>query len=261
MRLLLPLCSLLLLSGLTAQNAPDPARIKALHDQIKAKALDPASLAALGKTAFGCRPDEEGLNTNDFTTASRASGVASVNPKLQSPVTDANPIPPEDRAPRYFAPDQRKPATEFTFLDPAGLAKKVGELDGKTVVVFLFKPDCKFTPDIIGEIIRLQGLQKGKAYEVVPVSMGSEGWGGLTRWRQLNLNVIPKEFPIYRPGIQPGTGTSIFGELVATPTTLVLDRHGRVAWRINGAIRGAVADRLNQILLEGLLETLPAAKP
>lgn len=257
----LSLYSLILLSSLVAQNAPDPARIKALHEQIKARALDPTNLATLGKTAFGCRPDEEGSNTNDFSTASRAAGVTSVNPKLQSPVSDANPIPPEDRAPRFFPTGQRRVVTEFTFIDPTGLEKKVAELAGKTIVVFLFKPDCKYTPEVIGEIIRLQNMHQGKAYDVIPVSMGSEGWSGLTRWRQLNLNVIPKEFPIYRPGIKSGTGTSIFGALVATPTTLILDRHGCVAWQINGAIRGAVAERLNQVMLEGLLETLPASKP
>jgi hypothetical protein len=249
----------LLFGSLQAQSAPDPARIKAIHDQIQTKVLDPANLAALGKTGFGCRADEEGTKTNDFSTASRGAGVTSVNPTLQSPVTDINPIPDAERAPRYFSPEQRKDVSAFTFVDQNGAAKTVAGLNGKTVVVFLFKPDCKYTADMMGEIIRLHTMQKGKAYEVVAVTIGSEGWGGLSRWRQQNMNILTPDFSIYHPGTKSGTGTSIFGELLATPTTLIVDRHGRVAWRLNGAIRGAVADRLNQIMLEGLLETLPVA--
>lgn len=259
MRAILLAFPLLFAPRLQAQAGPDPARIKAMHDQIKAKVLDPASLAALGRTAFGCRPDEEGARVNDFTTAARGSQAASVNPQLQSPVLDANPIPGPERPPRYYAQDKRPSADTFVFLNQAGQGRRVAELAGKAAVVFLFKPDCKYTPDLMGEIIRLHGMQKGKAYEVVPVSIGSEGWSGLARWRQLNTSILPADFPIYRPGLQAGTGASVFGELFGTPTTLILDRHGRVAWRINGAIRGALADRLNHILLEGLLETLPAA--
>ena len=259
MRPLLPLLPLLLLLPLQAQTAPDPVRIKALHDQIQTKVLDPSNLAALAGTAFGCRPDEEGASTNDFSTAVRPAGVASVNPRLQSPVTDANPIPVSERTPRYYKPEQRTLASPFTFLDQTGLGKTVAELQGKVLVVCLCKPDSRDTPDMMGEIIRLHGMQQGKGFEVVSVSLGSEGWTGLARWRQANMNIIPKDFPIYRPGIKTGTGTSIFGEVFGTPTTLVLDRQGRVAWRINGAIRGAVADRLNHIMLEGLLESLTVA--
>lgn len=149
----------------------------------------------------------------------------------------------------------------FAYLSQDGIGKKVADLKGKVAVVFIFKPDCKFTSDMMGEIIRLQGMQQGKPYEVVPVSIGSEGWSGLARWRQLNMNILPKDFPIYRPGTESGTGTSVFGELFGTPTTLILDRHGRVAWRFNGAIKGALADRLTHIMLEGLLESLPATAP
>lgn len=253
--LLLSMASLVL----AAQQGPDPVKVKAAHDQIKAKVLEPAALAALGQTAFGCRPDEEGSNTNNFATAARGAGVTSVNPKLQGPVSDANPIPPAERAPRYYGPETRISAAEFVFMESPTQSRQLTELKGKVVVVFLFKPDCKYTPDVMGEIIRLQGMQKGKAFEVLPITMGSEGWTGLARWRQANMNIIPKDFPIYRPGIKTGTGTSIFGEVFGTPTTLVLDRQGRVAWRINGAIRGAVADRLNHIMLEGLLESLTVA--
>lgn len=258
MRAMLLAFPLLFAPRVHAQAGPDPARIKALHDQIKAKVLDPASLVALGRTTFGCRPDEEGARTDDFTTAARSIHTISVNPQIQSPVLDANSIPAPERPPRYYAEDKRPSANEFIFLNQAGQGQKVAERGGKVLVVFLFKPDCKYTPDLMGEIIRLQGMQKGKAYEVVSVSIGSEGWSGLARWRQLNMSILPADFPIYRPGFQPGSGVSVFGELYGTPTTLILDRHGRVAWRINGSIKGALADRLNHILLEGLLETLPA---
>jgi hypothetical protein len=255
--LLLVIPALLLLQT-PGPSGPDPVRIKKLHDQISFKALDPQTLTTLGQGVTGCRPDEEGETKNDFRTAARAVGTT-VNPRLQSPVSDANPIPPAERPPRYFPPASRLAADSFVYVDQAGTERKVAALKGKVVVVFLFKPDCKYTSDMMGEILRLHGLQKGKPYEVVPVSIGSEGWGGLARWRQQNMNILSNDFPIHRPGIQPGTGVSIFGELLGTPTTLILDQHGRVAWRFNGAMRGALADRLSHIMLEGLLETLPAA--
>jgi hypothetical protein len=243
-----------------AQPGPDPARIKNLHDQLRSKTMDPHNLETLGQGVTGCRPNEEGETKNDFRTAARAAG-STVNPRIQSPVSDANPIPPSERPPRFYAPTDRRPADSFAFFNQDGTGKKVADLKGKVVVVFMFKPDCKYTSDMMGEIIRLHAIQKGKPFEVVPVSIGSEGWSGLARWRQQNMNILSQDFPIHRPGIESGTGTSIFGELLATPTTLILDRHGRVAWRFNGAIKGALADRLTQIMLEGLLETLPTAAP
>jgi len=259
MRSLLLLTPALLALQLAAQQGPDPARVKAMHDQIKAKVLDPANLAALGQTHSGCRPDEEGSATNDFSTASRAVGTT-VNPRLQSPVVDANPVAPAERAPHYFPPESRLPAKAFAFVEQNGKVRSIADLGGKVAVVFLFKPDCKFTADVIGEIIRLQGLQKGKPFEILPVSIGREGWVGLASWRRQNMNLFPADFTFYRANPEAGTGTSVFGELFATPTTLILDRQGRVAWRFNGAMRGALADRLNQIVLEGVLETLPVAQ-
>ena len=47
-----------------------------------------------------------------------------------------------------------------------------------------------------------------------------------------------------------GTGISLFPDFRITPTTFILDRHGRVAWRIVGAIRGSLTDKLNHILSE-----------
>lgn len=256
---MLPLFLALPALFLMQTSGPDPVRIKKLHDQISSKALDPRNLTLLGEGVTGCRPDEEGETKNDFRTAARAAG-STVNPRLQSVVSDANPIPPPDRQPRFFPTSNRLPVGSFVYVTQNGTETKVADSKGKVVVIFLFKPDCKYTSDMISEVIRLRELQKGKPYEVVPVSIGREGWGGLARWRQQNMNILTNDFPIYRPGIQPGTGTSIFGELFGTPTTLILDRHGRVAWRFNGAVRGALADRLSHVMLEGLLETLPVTE-
>lgn len=242
-----------------AQNMPAPAprlNRKALYEQFKAKAMDLATLKRLAKESNGCRPEEEGENRGGTRDQVRMAGGTAFN-RVAAPSVDQNPIPDEERAPRYFEPAQRASAAAFTAVNQAGIETKVGDSGGSVLVVFLFKPDCKFTPDILGEIIRLQAMQERIGFKMIPVSLGSEGWSGLARWRQQNKNALPQEFQIFRPKAEMGLGASVFGTLHATPTTFILDRRGRVAWRISGAVRGAISDRLNQILMEPDSEPAP----
>lgn len=250
---------LVLTQVLSAQGTPPtnprPDR-KALYEQFKAKAMDPETLKRQARESIGCRIDEEGENKGGTRDQVRMAGGTAFN-RVPAPSVDQNPIPDEERAPRYFGPALRPFATPFTAVDQGGNEARVADMAGTVLVVFLFKPDCKFTAEMLGEVIRLQALQERVGFKVIPVTLGSEGWSGLARWRQQNKNAIPNEFQIFRPKAEKGSGVSAFGAIYATPTTFILDRKGRVAWRISGAVRGAISDRLNQILLEPNPESHP----
>jgi len=253
------LVSCIFISAFASPVEPPPQEKRPQYEQFKARALNPSTLQRLAKETMGCRPEESGENAANFQIYKREDGSTIISPR-SGPTVDTNPIPEAERQPRYFEPGQRPPAAAFAAVDHVGKVTRVQDQLGKVTLVFLFKPDCKYTAEMIGEVIRLQGMQQRLGVCVMPVTIGEEGWSGLARWRQKNVNIIPAEFPIYRPNPVQGTGTSVFGTLYATPTTFILDREGKVAWRMSGALRGAIWDRLNQILLEPTASvTTPAA--
>ncbi len=245
--------ALMLQTPQAAKPAPD---LNAIREKARAKALDPAVLGRESKVATGCRPDEEGEKTEEFRTQQQFMSGAT-GPGLSSPVVDANPIPPADRAPKYFEGEARQAATAFTAVTLEGKKISVADQKGKVVVVFLFKPDCKYSADMLPEIIRLYGASLKMGFTVLPVSLGSESWARLKDWRLKNAGAIPDAFPVYKPNTDKGTGASALGPLRATPSTFILDREGRIAWRVYGAVTGSVTDKLNHILTENLGTTAP----
>lgn len=240
-------------------NPPTQSRVER-YRLFHNRATNPDALARLGRETMGCRPNETGENTARFQIYSRSAGSTVIS-SISGQQIDSNPIPEAERPPKYFEISNRVDVSHFAALSQNGTIQKISDHLNKIIVVFLFKPDCKYTTDMIDEIIRLQGMQQQLGVVVLPVTLGNEGWGGLSRWRQKNLNAIPAEFSIYQPSTESGTGASAFGPLFATPTTFILDRKGRIAWRMSGAMRGAIWDRLNQILLEPDSATTTPAIP
>ncbi|MDE3246901.1 MAG: hypothetical protein KGN80_12510, partial [Acidobacteriota bacterium] len=83
-----------------------------------------------------------------------------------------------------------------------------------------------------------------------PVLIGSEKLEAIEAFRRLNPKAIPADFRIFHLVAMPAGSLKVLLELKVSPTTYILDREGRVAWRIPGEIPGALSAKVNHILSE-----------
>ncbi len=266
------LALLALLAGQEPAKAPAPQAANPAA-AIRQRALDPAALAKEGAKAAGCPLTRHSSTTEDLRGSTAAAderlkgmsvtGAGTVAglpeqqgrlgsgraPSAASLMANTATLSEADRVPRFYEPADRVSARDFTFLGEDGKPQSVAGLQGKVVLIFLFRTDCRWTLDVLGEMIRLQGLEDKAGIRVVPVSIVNPGWSAVKQFRRLAGRDLPATFPIYLPGDSPAAGLQVLGELKAAPTTLILDREGRIAWRINGATPGSIADKLNLVRL------------
>ncbi len=254
--------------ALVAQ-APTPAPARPTGEeflaQMKAKATDPATLDKQAKAAKGCQVDQDSAPSEQFITSGRSLSGA-VSGSLKGQVVDSDIMNAEDKRPTFTEIGSRLDVSAFTVIDKNGNKLKVASLQGMPVLVVLFKPECKFTEEILTEVIRLQTISASKHFVVLPVSLSRQGWSGLTTWREKNRGAIPAEFNIFVPSTVSGEGASLFPNVKVMPTVFILDGRGGVAWRINGAPQGSIIDKLNHVATEvRVLGSAPvaaaAAKP
>lgn len=267
---------LLITSILAAQNPAKPATREEMAKQFRAKALDSATLKKEAAKAGGCvlaRIDNitEDMRSTASTSDSRLAGISitggtlaqatgfsrqsgrqvdSSNPTAGKMVVSLAVLDEKDRMPRFFEPGERVPVNAFKFKKEDGGSQAVGELNGKVTLLFLFRTDCRWTLDMMGEVLRLHGIEDKAGIRVIAVSIANPGWAPVKEFRKAVGTDLPATFPIYLPSQEAGSGLDLFGEIKAAPTTFILDRQGRIAWRINGAVPGSLADKLNMIRLE-----------
>jgi thiol-disulfide isomerase/thioredoxin len=250
-----PICFLVAALSLSQASGPPPTR-----DSLKAKALDSEILKKEASRTMGCLVTESGTNKEQFQTRYRTpdgrTGAA-----LSSLVVDTQVIPADERAPKHFPPGSRVSAVLFKINRQDGTSMSVGDFKGQPVIVFIFKPDCQYTAEMLNEIIALSTLEEKARVKVLPVSISDGAWADIARYRQQNVNAIPKTFPIFRPSAEAGAGISVFKDLRVTPTTYILDREGNVAWRITGGVRGSLQDKVNHIRTEVISSNSPAPAP
>lgn len=265
---------LLISSILAAQGAPKPATREEMAKTFRAKALDPVVLDKEAAKAGGCALSRHNSVTEDMrgTTAKSNSqlagmsisggGTLSGGPEQTSRMTDPDPrsvgkmlvdnfvLDKADRMPRFFEPGERVSVAAFKFVKEDGNAQSIGDLKGKVTLLFLFRADCRWTHDMMGEILRLHGVEDKANIRVIAVSIVNPGWTPVKQFRKFVGTDLPTTFPIYLPSEESASGLDVLGELKTAPTTFILDRQGRIAWRINGAAPGALADKLNMIRTE-----------
>lgn len=225
-----------------------------LHAKVRAKALDSATLKRESAAAMGCHTEDEGNHPEDFSTQARGASGAMSGP-LSGQAVDINPIRKEEREPKYYPLEDRSNAKGFEAVTQDNKKITVAALNDSILLIVFFRPECKFTADILPDLIRLQKTEATKGYRVLPISMSPEGWSGLSRWRKQNLGSIPTEFQVFRPSSDSGHGASVFSDLRVVPTAYLIDERGNIAWRVTGAGRGTLLDKLNLLLLERALKT------
>lgn len=259
----------ILLSTQLPSPRPGAITLSKVQQRLKAEALNPERLKAEGSQAKGCREDVEGTFTGRFTgykgghfsplivgTGRHEDPDGILGMEVHTYPVKAFIIPPDanvmldsERVPQFVEIEARIPLEPFSVIGPSEGPLAMDRLSGRVVILYFFNPRCPYT-QTLPEIIRLQSLDSKYAIQVLPVAIGIENSEAIERFRSLNPKIIPPGFRIFRMGGVQRSPRSVFKDFTLSPTTFILDRRGRVAWRICGDIPGALTAKVNHILSE-----------
>ena len=142
--------------------------------------------------------------------------------------------------------------SELSLVDAEGASHRIGDLQGRVVVLDFWATWCPPCRMSMPELAAMQARQ-GDQYAVVPVSLDRGGFGDVTPFLRQNamggmFTVVPAD---------PAGLESRVGSIQAIPTTLVLDRAGRVARSWTGYAPGRLDHELQAVL--GTAGPAPAA--
>lgn len=131
-----------------------------------------------------------------------------------------------------------------SFRDAEGRRGSLADFRGKVVVVDVWATWCPPCRRSLPEVAELQ-KRGGGDYAVLAISVDREGFGAvkpfLTEHPELGLQaVIPEN----------GQALAPFGEIEGIPTTLIIDRQGRLRERWSGYYAGRAEKALQAALAE-----------
>ncbi len=116
---------------------------------------------------------------------------------------------------------ERQPAGGFDFADAGGKPLTFAALKGRVVLVNLWATWCQPCVAEMPALDALQGKLGGDGFQVVAVSVDRGGADQVKRWFDRNK--------IAKLGIYTASAAQFPNALL--PTSLVLDKQGRVAWQ------------------------------
>ncbi|HJW71868.1 MAG TPA: TlpA disulfide reductase family protein [Geothrix sp.] len=132
--------------------------------------------------------------------------------------------------------------SKVAFLDAEGARHTVGDYRGKVLVVDVWATWCPPCRKSLPEVAELQ-RGEGDTYAVLPISVDRGGWGDVNPFLQQNPQLGLKAFlPDGDKGLEP------FGEIPGIPTTIIIDRHGKVVSRWAGYGEGMAKAALDKAL-------------
>ena len=139
---------------------------------------------------------------------------------------------------------KRKMVTTVAYVDSSGMEHLLAEHIGKVVVVDVWAtwcPPCRLS---LPEIAALQG-REDSSYTVLAISVDRGGWDDVRPFLNANNQMgLRAVLPARSSALDPFGGVSLI------PTTLVIDRHGRLRERWSGYYEGRVGKALQEALGE-----------
>ncbi len=149
-------------------------------------------------------------------------------------------------------PGKRADLTQLGFVDSNGRKCQIGDLKGKVVVVDFWVKWCGPCRQALPELAFLQkeGQAKGNLV-VIPCNLDDDGWPqGVMQFVRQNQKALPG-FVYHRPMVgRQGINANLGADIDAYPTTLVIDREGKLASRWSGYGQGLLVQEINAVLQE-----------
>lgn len=128
------------------------------------------------------------------------------------------------------------------FLDAEGRRHTLAEFQGKVVLVDVWATWCPPCRKSLPEVAELQ-RGSGEAYAVLPISVDNGGWSDvkpfLAQHPELGLTAYVPDGP---------KALDAFGPISGIPTTIVVDRQGRLVRRWSGYGAGMARKALDEAL-------------
>jgi cytochrome c biogenesis protein CcmG/thiol:disulfide interchange protein DsbE len=123
----------------------------------------------------------------------------------------------------------KEQAPNFSLKNAAGQVVELAKLHGKVVVVNFWATWCGPCRAEIPGMLEVYREYKGKGLEIVGISVDRDGW-------QV-INPLVKKLNITYPVVLGnGDVTDAWGGVDAIPTTVIVDRNGRVLLRHVGSM-------------------------
>lgn len=122
----------------------------------------------------------------------------------------------------YLKPENRKMAPDFTLNDSNGRPVRLSDLRGDVVLLNFWATWCAPCRVEIPMFVRLQQAYRDRNFVVLGIALDEEGWSVVRPYmdaKKINYPIIVGDDRI----------ADLFGGLKAVPTTLIIDRQGRVA--------------------------------
>ena len=132
--------------------------------------------------------------------------------------------------------------SRVAFQDAEGNRRTLAEFKGKVVLVDVWATWC---PPCRASLPEVADLQKagGERYVVLPISVDRGGWGDVRPFLAQNSQL---GLTAYLP--DGGRALADFGEIRGIPTTLIIDRKGRLVQRWSGYREGMAKRGLDEAL-------------
>jgi thiol-disulfide isomerase/thioredoxin len=128
------------------------------------------------------------------------------------------------------------------FRDAEGHRQTLADLHGKVVLVDVWATWCPPCRRSLPEVAELQKAG-GDRYVVLPISVDQGGWGDVKPFLAQNPQL---GLTAYLP--DGGKALDAFGEIRGIPTTLIIDRNGRLVRRWSGYGEGMARRALEEAL-------------
>ncbi len=131
---------------------------------------------------------------------------------------------------------------EVKVVDVQGRSHSLSEYRGQVLVVDVWATWCPPCRQSLPEVAALQRSTDGR-YKVLAISVDREGWGAVQPFLQENAQLgLEACLPEGPRSLAP------FGEISGIPTTLLIDREGRLVTRWSGYYPGRAEQELKRLL-------------